>query len=123
MWGTVLSFVLGLGKDVAADWQQAREDKRAIKRATTENKIRLAKQRASHNQQWEMSALEGRDSLLRRFSFALFTFPLLWSGIDPQGAQEYFTVALAALPEWYIQTYMAMMAVIWGIAELKQWKS
>lgn len=119
----LLNFILGIGGEFVTDWKQAREHARQVKQAVTENRIRLAQDAQTHNQAWEMAALEGRDRWLRRFSFALFTFPLIWAGIDAPGARVYFTEALAALPDWYIGVYMGMMGAIWGITELKQWKS
>jgi len=117
--GLIVNFVTGF----FTDWIDERKDKRAVKKAVSESKIKLAQSDQSHNQNWELEALQGRDTWLRRFSFALFTFPLIWAGFDPQSAQVYFTQALAALPDWYIGVYMGIMSAIWGISELKKWKS
>lgn len=102
-----------------SDWQAKRQDQRDIERAVAENKIRLAQSTESHNQAWEMSALEGRDTLLRRLSFLAWSVPLIWAAFDAQGAENYFRVALGALPSWYVGGYLSITGAIWGIAELK----
>ncbi|MDO9012743.1 MAG: hypothetical protein Q7U78_13200, partial [Gallionella sp.] len=80
------------------NWQAGQQDKREVARAVTENKMRLAQSVETHNQAWEMAALEGRDNLLRRLSFAAWSVPLLWAAFDAEAAEHYFKVALGALP-------------------------
>lgn len=109
----------GLVGGVFQDWQDKRKDQREIERAVAENKVRLAQSTETHNQQWEMAALEGRDALLRRLSFAAWSAPLIWAAFDAPGAERYFREALGALPEWYVGGYLAITGAIWGIAELK----
>lgn len=111
-----------IGKEFVTDWRQEKANKRKIKAAVAENKIRLAQSEQTHNQQWEMTALEGRDTFLRRFSFSLLTFPLIWAGFDPEGAQQYFTEALGALPDWYVWAYTSVLGAIWGLTELRRLK-
>lgn len=101
------------------DWKAGRQNQRDIARAVTENKIRLAQDAQTHNQAWEMAALEGRDTLLRRASFLAWSVPLVWAAFDAPGAANYFKVALGALPEWYVVGYLSITGAIWGIAELK----
>lgn len=101
------------------NWKARQEDQREVERAVVENKIRLAQSEQSHNEAWEMAALEGRDNLLRRLSFAAWSIPLVWAAFDAASAEHYFKVALGALPEWYVAGYLAITGAIWGIAELK----
>lgn len=114
-----LTIISGLIAGIFQDWQAKRKDQRDIERAVAENKIRLAQSEQTHNQAWEMSALEGRDNLLRRASFLAWSTPLLWAAFDAPGAEAYFKVALGALPDWYVGGYLAITGAIWGIAELK----
>ena len=118
----IISTLFEIGREYVADWRQGRQHNRDIKAAVTENRIRLAQSKESHNQNWEMAALEGRDQFLRRFSFSLLTFPLLWAGFDPDGAETYFTVALGALPDWYVYAYTSVLGSIWGLTELRNIK-
>lgn len=114
-WG----WLIGIAGEFVKDWRQGRESKRKVREAVTENKVRLAQSEQSHNAAWEMAALEGRDTLLRRASFAMLSAPFLWALFDPAGVSEYFTVALVALPDWYVQAYMGVLAAVWGLAELR----
>ena len=104
---------------IFTDWQDRRKEQRAIESAVAQNKIRLAQDEQSHNQQWEMAALEGRDSLLRRLSFVAWSIPLVWAAFDAPGAKIYFEQSLGALPDWYVGGYLMITGAIWGVAELK----
>lgn len=115
----LFTFITGLVGGIFQDWQDKRKDQREIERAVAENKIRLAQSTETHNQSWEMAALEGRDALLRRLSFFAWSVPLLWAAFDAAAAEHYFKVALGALPEWYVGGYLAITGAIWGLAELK----
>lgn len=101
------------------NWKAKQTDQREIERAVADNKIRLAQSTETHNENWEMSALEGRDNLLRRASFLAWSVPLVWAAFDAASAEHYFKVALGALPDWYVGGYLAITGAIWGIAELK----
>lgn len=115
----LIAALVDIGKGFFADWQAKRENQRQVEAAVTQNKIRLAMSEQEHNQAWEMAALEGRDTWLRRLSFAMWSLPLLWAYFDPAGAQHYFRESLAGLPEWYVGGYLAITGAVWGIAELK----
>lgn len=116
----IIGPLIGLVGEFVADWKSDRENKRQVERAVAENRIRLAQSEQSHNQEWEMRALEGRDSWLRRVSFAVWSTPIVWAGFDAEGATSYFNDALAALPDWYIYGYLAVSGAIWGVVEMKQ---
>lgn len=117
-----VELIKGVAGEYMTDWRAEKQNAREVKRAVTENRIRLAQSEQTHNHNWEMAALEGRDTLLRRVSFMLLTFPLLWAGFDPQGAGQYFTGALGALPDWYVQAYLGVLAAIWGLTELRKYR-
>lgn len=96
------------------------KDQRAIKKAETENKIRLMQSEQSHNQDWEMASLRDKDKWLRRISFAIFIWPITpIAAIAPSWILKYYE-ALEAIPEWNLQLIMIMIGGIWGVAELKQ---
>ena len=117
-----LGFLLDIGKTLVGDWTAARQDKRAIKKAVTENKIRLAQNEQSHNSEWEMAQLQGKDTLLRRVSFLLMSAPFVIAVFDPASVHDYFTVALAVVPQWYQWAYVSILGAIWGIAAFKNFK-
>ena len=66
-----------------------------------------------------MAALEGRDNLLRRVSFVLWVWPLVWGYFDAAGLQAYFSTLTAVMPEWYVYGFLGVNAAIWGLATLK----
>lgn len=116
---TIISAIVGLGQGFISDWQAKRENQRAIEKAVAENKIRLAQDAQTHNENWEMAALEGRDNWLRRVSFAFWSWPLAWAYFSPEAAKAYFTDSLAGLPDWYVGGYLAITGAVWGLSELK----
>lgn len=101
------------------DWKASRENARQVEAAVAQNKIRLALSEQEHNQAWEMAALEGRDNWLRRVSFAMWSFPMVWAYFSPEAARQYFGESLAGLPEWYVGGYLAITGAVWGLSELK----
>lgn len=118
----ILSAVTGAAGELLTDWREGRANQRAVRKAVADNQIRLALDAAQHNSNWEMAALAGRDRFLRRVSFSLFSAPMIWAAVDPAGARAYFTDALAALPDWYVTGYLAMLGAIWGLSELRGMK-
>lgn len=90
-----------------------------IKKAEKENRARLLRDKQSNNHDWEMANLTDKDKWLRRISFSMFSAPFVWALFDPLAVEMYFTLALSAMPEWYIQLYAGMIGGVWGIAALK----
>jgi len=118
----MIGAIIELGREIIGGIIDSQKQKRKIAAAIAENKARLALAKESHNSEWEMAALQGRDRWIRRGSFAVLSSPLIWAAIDPDGASSYFTGALDGLPDWYIQAYLGMTAAIWGLAELRRTK-
>ncbi len=115
----VAGFLGGIVGDLFADWKAARENKRRVAEAVTNTRIKLAESEQTHNQEWELRALEGRDTFLRRASFVAWTWPLVWAAFDAEGARRFFEVSLAALPDWYVTGYLSVTAAVWGLMELR----
>jgi hypothetical protein len=90
-----------------------------MKKAEKQNKARLLLDTNSNNHDWEMANLTDKDKWLRRISFGIFVFPLVWAAFDPVAVQAYFQVALTVMPEWYVQIVLSMVGGIWGISVLK----
>jgi hypothetical protein len=110
--GSLLGPVIGGVKDYVAGEQE-------IKKAEKANKARLLRDKQSNNAEWEMANLTDKDKWLRRFSFGMFSAPFFWALVDPVAVEQYFNVALSAMPEWYIQMFGAMVGGVWGISALK----
>lgn len=109
--------------DGVKEWNNGRVELKKkhldIKNAVAENKARLLRDTNSNNHEWEMANLEDKDKWLRRISFTMFAAPFIWALFDPDGVKEYFDVALASMPEWYIQLFAAMVGGVWGFSALK----
>ena len=115
----MIGLITGLLKPViggVVDYVGSEQD---IKKAERENKARLLRDTKSNNHEWEMANLTDKDKWLRRISFGIFTFPLIWAVFDPVAVQTYFDIAMNALPEWYVQIVLSMLGGIWGISVLK----
>ena len=119
---SLLGVAADIGKGFFDDYKEGRENKRKIAAAITENKIRLALNEQSNNHVWEMAQIEGKDKFLRRVSFFMLSAPFMVAIVAPEAVQDYFNVALAAMPEWYQYTYMSIIGAVWGISEFKKWK-
>ena len=90
-----------------------------IKLAEKTNTARLLSDEQGNNHAWEMANLTDKDKWLRRISFAMFAAPFIWALFDANAVKEYFEVALASMPEWYIQLFAAIVGGIWGFSALK----
>ena len=98
------------------------KQKREIKAAAAENRARLLRDKETNNHEWEMAQIEDKDLWLRRISFGILSFPIVFAWVDPTNVALYFNVALAAIPEWYQKMYVGIIGAIWGLAELKRFK-
>tara|TARA_R110002126_G_scaffold64443_1_gene165059 strand:- start:396 stop:791 length:396 start_codon:yes stop_codon:yes gene_type:complete len=110
--GSILGPIIGGVRDYVATGQE-------IKKAEKENRARLLSDKQTHNSEWEMASLTDKDKWLRRGSFTMFAAPFFWALYDPAAVEQYFNVALSAMPEWYIQMFGAMVGGVWGISALK----
>ena len=119
IWSTLLSPVTDLVGGWVKGRQKIKEAKLDVKLAQMENTARLLREKEGYNAQWEQAQLAQTDRLLRWLSFLILSTPFVSAAIFPEQVQKYFTVALAAIPEWYQAMYMAIIGAIWGIAELK----
>lgn len=110
--GSILSPIIGGVRDYVSTGQE-------IKKAEKENRARLLRDKQSNNAEWEMAALTDKDKWLRRFSFGMFSAPFFWALVDPVAVEQYFNVALSAMPEWYVQIFCSMCGAVWGLSALK----
>jgi hypothetical protein len=92
------------------------KSKREIKKAITDNKIRMAQSEQAHNQEWEMKQLDNagwKDDIL----FYAFIGLFVWAGFDPTGAEIFFS-NLNVLPDWFIKTWFWLIASILGVKKI-----
>ena len=119
MFAMLLPALSGIIQGFFGDWQAKRQNQRDIDKAIADNKIRLAQSEQTHNEEWEMAALQGSDKWLRRVSFFFWSWPLAWAYFSPEAAKAYFTDSLSGLPDWYVGGYLAITGAVWGISALK----
>lgn len=90
--------------------------KQKIKQAVIDNKVRLAASAQEYNAAWELRALENagfKDDIL----FYAFIAMFVWAGFCPDAAKEFF-LNLQVLPDWFIKTWMYVVASVIGVKKL-----
>ena len=115
----MISLIAGLAKPLISGAVDYFKSGQEMKKAEQENRARLLRDEKSNNHEWEMANLTDKDKWLRRISFTMFSGPFVWALFDPVGVEQYFNIALSAMPEWYIQVYAGMVGGVWGISALK----
>lgn len=115
MWQTILGFVASPLKGVINYFNKKQE----LKAAIMDNKIRLAQSATEYNSDWEMQSLINagwKDDILFYGIIAVF----VWAGIDPQAANQYFQ-NLSVLPEWFITTFVWIVASVIGVRKFGEY--
>lgn len=105
-------------------WQERKNQKaeaeHALEMASLEFKTQLVMNRESHNQTWEIEALKRKPkTVMQWISFLVLGAPFIIAWFNPALVKSYFVVSLAVIPLWYQQMFIAIIGVIWGIAQLK----
>lgn len=110
---------VGIVTDLVQNRREVQKAEQDRKLAMLENQARLLRDEQSNNSAWEMAQLADSDKFLRRVCFFIFSIPFIYAMVDPTAVQDYFRIALSAIPEWYIKTYMGIIGAVWGISSLK----
>jgi hypothetical protein len=108
----IIGSLIGLG----SSWIKGKQQ---ITQAKAEKAAELIQSKTDNDHLWEMQQINAKDSWLRRGSFLVFSIPMIWAAFDAQAVNDYFTIALAGVPDWYVKSYMMMIGGIWVIAALK----
>ena len=112
----MLSAVLDLVKMIVGGVTDSFKGKRELKKAITDNKIRLAKSEQEHNQDWELKQLSNagyKDDVL----FYAFVLVFVWAGFYPEASQKFFT-NINTLPEWFLKTWFWIVASVLGVKKI-----
>ena len=96
------------------------EGQQKIRKTRINNTVRLIESKDAYNAQWEQRGILASGKALKWASFGMFSFPLIWTVPDPEAVRQYFEVSLAAVPEWWVKTWVMMTGSIWGISALKE---
>jgi len=115
----LITGLFSIGKQWMENKKEVKQAKHKIKIAGMENRARLLRDKQSNNHDWEMKVLEGKDSLLQRFSFLMFSLPFIVAMFDHEKVKDYFDVGLSSMPDWYIQIFVSIIGGVWGFAALK----
>lgn len=108
--------ILNLGSTIVGGINDHFEGNRKIKQAITENKCRLAANRQSHNQDWEMKQLDGSGWKDDALFYAWLLF-FAWTAYDPESAKQVFD-NWNALPDWFIQITGVIIGSVVGVKKL-----
>lgn len=122
------SWIGGAVEAIATPFTEWQKRKTEIKQAQHELEMadlafrsQLVMNRESHNQVWEIEALKRppQKSPMQWISFIVLGCPFIIAWFNPQLVNDYFNVSLVVIPLWYQQTFISIIGVIWGIANLK----
>lgn len=108
--------LVSAGIGLFGEWMKGKQQ---ITKAKAEKVAQLIQSKTDNDHAWEMQQINAKDAWLRRGSFLVFSIPMIWAAFDAQAVNDYFTIALAGVPDWYVKSYMMMIGGIWGIAALK----
>lgn len=86
--------------------------------AVINNQARLAQSTTDNNHDWEMQSIRDKDKTLRFFSYSMFTAPILITVVSPEQGAAIFQ-NLENVPQWLVQTWVAINGAVWGISSLK----
>ncbi len=112
VWGAVT----GLVGQVIGGIKDHFEDKRELQKAKTKAKIQRLNSKQDHKQKWEIKQLENtgwKDDILFYFFIGLF----IYAGFYPELANDFFA-NLKVLPDWFIKTWMWLVASILGVKKI-----
>lgn len=115
----LIELLISIGRDWISGQQKIQLAKQERAQAAIETQIRQIQDEKNANSAWEIAALSDSDKWLRRISFTIFSFPIVWAVFDPLAVARYFQIALSSIPAWYFQTYMTITGVVWGVSSLK----
>lgn len=115
---SVLTGLFGIGQQWLANRKEKQQAKHNRELAVINNQARLAQSEKDHNHAWEMASLQDKDKFLRVFSYFMFTSPILITVISPEHGGQIFT-NLEIVPNWLVQSWIAINGGVWGIASLK----
>lgn len=108
--------VTGLVGQVVGGFKDHFEHKRELEKAKTNAKIQRLNSKQDHKQKWEIKQLENtgwKDDILFYFFIGLF----IYAGFYPEMANEFFQ-NLSVLPDWFIKTWMWLVASVLGVKKI-----
>lgn len=111
--------IAGLASTIIGGIKDHLKGKQEIKKAITENKVRLAQSAQEYNHEWEMASLANagwKDDVLFYAIVAMYVY----SAFDPEGAANVFK-NWEIIPNWFREITMWLVASIVGVRKLGQY--
>jgi len=112
----MVSAIIEIGKSLIDAIIGYVKGKQAVAEAITQNKIRLAQNKQSHNQAWEMKQLDNagwKDDVL----FYAIIIMFIYSAFDPVGAAKVFK-SWEVLPQWWLEVTGWLVGSVLGVRKL-----
>jgi len=115
----MFTVIAGLIGTAIGGIKQHLENKQQIKKAVTENKIRLAQSAQEANHDWEMASLANagwKDDVLFYAIIAMYVY----SAVDPEGAAKVFK-NWEIIPDWFRQVTFYLVASVIGVKKFGEY--
>lgn len=106
--------LLGAAVGMVGDWLGSKREMAAAKQTA---KIAYLRTEQGFRHAWNVESIRASGKGMRWASFVLWSAPFVWAFIDPQNAQDAFSGALGAMPDWYIKGFLLVTAGVWGAKE------
>lgn len=104
-----MSAVIAAGVGLLTNWLTG---KQKVAEANAEAKAKTADKRAEFRVQRE----KGASKALRFFSYLMFSAGIIVTVAAPEYGERIW-VSLDKVPDWYLNTFLAMNGAVWAIAE------
>lgn len=108
--------ITGIADTVLGGVMDHFKHKRELKEAKTKAKIKRLNSKQDHKQRWEIMQLENngwQDDILFYFFIGMF----ILSGVYPSYAEQFFN-NLGVAPDWFVKTWMYIVASVVGVKKL-----
>ena len=115
----ILDAVTSIASNVVGGVTDHFKDKRKLKSAKVEAKLKRLQEAQFHDQEWEIKSLEGngwKDDIL----FYTWLGIIIWSGFFPEQATVFFN-NLNIMPEWFIKIFFWLVASILGVKKIGEY--
>lgn len=110
--------IVGAIRDIFIRRQEIAKANHELKKAVIENKKELATSKVLCNSSWELGQLLNTDTFLRRLVFVIIVLPYIVAIFAPEHVNTYFQHSLQSIPEWWRNTFIYLVAAIYGFQKI-----
>lgn len=123
MIGTILTAATTLGSQFLKNRQAKSQAKAERDIAVIKNQARLAEDKQTHNNNWEMAALKSSPTLAKNVAFILFATPIVISITGPffgkSDLVHQMWANLEAVPEYWRNAFLSITGSLYGLLSLR----